>query len=428
MNPLFVVMLITIASVVIGAPIFFSLGIFVLSYFWLTGHSTLVMIQALISGMNLFSLLALPLFLLTGEIMNRSGITEDLVELSDLLVGRIRGGLAHINIVVSIIFAGISGAATADASALGTTLIPMMKKKGYDADFSVAVTSSSSTIGPIIPPSIIMVLVGIVAQQSIGALFLAGVIPGLIMGVGLMVVAYVISVRRNYPIEPKKPARKLFGIFLKSSPALLVPFIIIGGIVSGVFTPTEAASVAVVYCLVYGIAKGGINLRTLTKCVFSAVKTSATILWIVGAARGVSWILAKEGVGRMVYDFISRVDPSPVLFIFMINILLLVVGCLLETSAALFILVPILLPLGTLLGLNQLHLAFVIGMNLVIGLTTPPVGLSLYVSSNIGKVNLAEASRAVLPFVAVQIAVLFLISYVPEISLLLPRVMGLISR
>ena len=391
----------------------------------------MVMIQALISGMNLFSLLALPLFLLAGEIMNRSGITEDLLDFSDLIVGRIRGGLAHVNIMASIIFAGISGAAVADASALGTTLIPMMRRKGYGTDFSVAVTASSSTIGPIIPPSIIMVLVGISANQSIGALFLGGVIPGLMMGIGLMIVSYIISVKRNYPIQPAKSFKNFFRIFFRSLPALLVPLIIIGGIAFGVFAPTEAAAVA--YCMVYWVSKslwisrGCCTMESLADCIFASAKTSASILWIVGAARGVSWILAKEGVASLIYEYILLLNLSPVLFIFIINILLIVVGCLMETSAALFIFVPIILPLAAIVGFDQFHMASIIGMNLAIGLTTQPIGLSLYVSANIGKISLGNASKAVLPFVGIQIVVLFIVSYFPVLVTWLPRLAGLLE-
>jgi len=427
MNPLFIALIIIIASVTLGIPIFFSLGLFVLSYMWLTGHSTVVMVQAIISGMNLFSLLALPLFLLAGQIMNKAGITEELIKVSDLIVGRIRGGLAHINILVSIIFAGISGAAVADASALGTTLIPMMEKKGYDTDFSVAVTSASSTIGPIIPPSIIMVLVGIAGRQSIGALFAAGFIPGILMGIGLMVIAYIISVKRDYPVEPpQKLKESLRGVY-RTIPALIVPFIILGGITFGVFTPTEAAAVAVVYCLLYGIIISDFSLKDLAECIVGSCKTTATILWVIGAARGISWILATEGVHMYVFDYITRLNPSPYFFIFLINIFLLIVGCIIETSAALFILVPIILPLASLLGLNELHMAFLIGMNLCIGLTTPPMGLSLYVSANIGKISLEKASIAVLPFVAIQVLVLFIVSYIPEFVLWLPKVLGFIK-
>jgi tripartite ATP-independent transporter DctM subunit len=253
------------------------------------------------------------------------------------------------------------------------------------------------------------------------------------MGLGLMIVAYIISVKRNYPVQPAKSLKKFFKIFLRSLPALLVPLIIIGGIAFGVFTPTEAAAVAVAYCMAYWISKSlwiskdCCTMESLADCIFASAKTSASILWIVGAARGVSWILAKEGVASLIYEYILLLNPSPTLFVLIINILLLVVGCLMETSAALFIFVPIILPLAAIVGFNQFHMAFIIGMNLAIGLTTPPVGLSLYVSANIGKISLGKASKAVLPFVGIQILVLLIVSYIPIFVLWLPRLAGLLK-
>ena len=428
MNPLFISILVTVATVTIGVPIFYSLGTFVLVYFWLTDHTMLVMVQSLISGMNLFSLLALPLFLLAGQIMNRARITDDLMEFAYLIVGRLRGGLAHVNIVTSIVFAGISGAAVADASALGTTLIPNMEKKGYDRGFSVAVTAASSTIGPIIPPSIIMVLVGITSRQSIGALFLAGVVPGLLMGLGMMLLVFFFSILRDYPVvsQQRRP-REIWRIIYVALPALLVPIVVIGGIVLGVFTPTEAAAVAVVYCLLYSVVRRSITIRDLRDSLFAAGQTSATILWIIGAARGISWILARNRVGDLVYQFIVGIDPSPALFLLIVNLLLLLVGMVLETSAALFIFIPILMPLAALIGIDALHMAFIVGMNLTLGLATPPLGLSLYVSANVGGLSLAKASRAVIPFVAVNVVVLLIASYIPGVVMWLPRLVGLIG-
>ncbi|HXZ43554.1 MAG TPA: TRAP transporter large permease, partial [archaeon] len=373
-----------------------------------------------------FVFMAIPFFILAGELMCTSGILDRLVKFTDSLVGHIRGGLAHVNIVASMIFAGISGSAVADAAALGSVLIPSMTKE-YDVDFGSGVCAGASTIGPIIPPSIPMVIYALAAGGvSIAGLFLAGVIPGVLMGVGMMAIAYVIARRRGYPVRPHAlPLRELLIRFWHVLPALLMPVIIVGGILGGVFTATEAAAVAVAYAILIGFfVTKELKWEHIPPALVRSGVTTSVVFMLIATSNAVSWILTTQQVPRLVANFLKAVAPGQWMFLLIINIFLLIVGCLMDLSAAMIMLVPILAPIAATYGVDPLHFGFIVVLNLVIGLLTPPVGVCLFVVTGIARISLERVVRAVWPFLLWQIVVLFLVTYVPKVCTAIPRLFG----
>lgn len=416
-----------LASTLIGIPIAFSLGLAAIGSILAWGQVSLWLLpQRMFTGVDSFVFMAIPFFILAGELMTTSGILDRLVKFTDALVGHIRGGLAHVNIVASMIFAGISGSAVADAAALGAVLIPSMTKE-YDVDFGSGVCAGASTIGPIIPPSIPMVIYSLAAGGvSIAGLFLAGVIPGVLMGVGMMAIAYVIARRRRYPVRPHALSlRELLIRFWHVIPALLMPVIIVGGILGGVFTATEAAAVAVAYAILIGLfVTKELKWEHIPRALVRSGVTTSVVFMLIATSNAVSWILTTQQVPRLVADFLKAVAPSQWMFLLIINIFLLIVGCLMDLSAAIIMLVPILAPIATTYGVHPLHFGFIVVLNLVIGLLTPPVGVCLFVVTGIARISLERVVRAVWPFLLWQIVVLFLVTYVPEVSTAIPRLFG----
>lgn len=419
-----------LSTLVIAVPIAFILGLTSLAYLLLIGDMPLSIIGVrMFAGVNEFVLLALPFFILAGSLMNKTGITEDLVSFADLLVGRLPGSLAQINIMVSILFAGLTGAAVADTAAIGSILIPAMKKQGYTAEYSAAVTTASSIIGPIIPPSIIMVIFASVTGQSVGALFIAGIIPGLLMGLGLMVMTTYYALKENHPRRTEPFGReKAIRVTKRASIGLMLPVIIIGGIVGGIFTPTEAAAMACFYALVVGI----LVLRTLTienikDSLLESGIASGVILLIISAASLFGLVLTIERIPDQAAQLISGIAPNAIVFLLLVNIFLLFMGMIMETGANVIILTPILLPVALYYGIHPLHFALVMIVNVNIGLTTPPLGVCLFTAVPIAKTSFEKISARVLPLVGMQIVVLLLITYTPELILILPRLFGFIS-
>lgn len=418
---LFVVFLL---AMLLGTPIAISLGLASLSYLLFSDIPLIIIPQKLYAGMDVFVLLSVPGFILAGNLMNNGGITKRIVGFANALVGHIRGGLGLANIVGSMVFAGISGTAVADAASLGAVLIPAMKDEGYEADFACAVTASSSTIGPIIPPSLPMIVAGTLTGLSVGRLFVAGAVPGLLLGAGLMGVSYFISVRRGHPIGVRASFMDIVRNFGSAFWALLMTFIILFGIVGGVFTPTEASIVAASYALFVGLfVYKGLKARDLPRIILESAITTASIMVLVGLANLFAWIMVSEGVPRMLADAILSVSDNPIIILLLINILLLVVGMFMETISALLILFPVLLGLATQIGVDPIHFAMIVVLNLMIGLTTPPMGVCLFITSSIGKISLWQISRAILPFLGVSLVVLMLVTYVPQISLFLPNLL-----
>lgn len=412
----------------VGVPIVFALGIVPLVGFILADKPVFLKLlpQRLFLGINQFPLLAIPLFLLAGEIMNVGGITQSLVRFANSMVGHLRGGLAHVNILSSILFAGLSGSAVADTSALGSMLIPAMEKDGYTRRFATAVTAASSVIGPIIPPSIIMVVYGLVMNVSIAGLFAAGVVPGFLMGAGLMVVTSIIARKRNFPRRERMARpREMVTSFRHAFFALLTPAIILGGILSGVFTPTEAAGAAVAYALFISIVvTRKLTLRQLPAVFLRTGVLAATILLVIGTATVFGGIVTLSGFPNRLADFVFGITDNPLILLLLLNLLLLVVGMLLDASPAILILGPVLAPTMVQLGVDPLHFAIIMCVNLTIGLVTPPAGLVLFVASSLTNLQIFEIAREMLPFMVVHLVIIFLITYFPAVALTLPRLLG----
>ncbi len=412
----------------IGMPIVFGLGIAPLVGFVLADKPVFLKLlpQRLFLGINQFPLLAIPLFLLAGEIMNVGGITQALVRFASSLVGHLRGGLAQVNILSSILFAGLSGSAVADTSALGSMLIPAMEKDGYSRRFATAVTAASSVIGPIIPPSIIMVVYGLVMNVSIAALFAAGLIPGLVMGVGLMVCTSLIARRRSFPkAERMAPPREILTSFRHAFLPLMTPVIILGGILSGVFTPTEAAGAAVAYALLISfVVTRSMQLRDLPQILLRTGISAATILLVVGTATVFGGIVTLSGFPNKLAQFVFGITDNPYLLLLLVNLLLLVVGMLLDASPAILILGPVLAPTMVQLGVDPLHFAIIMCVNLTVGLVTPPAGLVLFVASSLTGLQILSIAREMAPFLVVHILTIFLVTYFPAVALTIPRLLG----
>ncbi len=413
---------------VIGVPIGFTIGIAGLLGLYLMGAGVAMFSMAplqFFSGLDMFTLMAMPFFILAGEIMNKTGITHRLVKFANILVGHWRGGLAHANIMASIFFAGMTGAAVSDTAAIGTMLIPAMEEDGYDLDFAAAVTASSSIIGPTIPPSNMMVIYGSLMNVSIAGLFAAGFLPGLVLGGLLMLLAGYISFRRGYPKSVKTSFKeKLIG-FKNAIIPLLMPIIILGGILSGVFTPTEAAAIAVAYALFIGFfVLRSLKLRDVPEMLQKTAKITGVVFLIIGTASILSWVLAINQIPERIADFLLTTTGSPNVALLLIILLMLVVGMFMDIAAALIILGPILHPIAVSLGVAPIHFGIIMVLSLNIALMTPPVGACLFVACSITKLKLSQISKAILPFIAIEIVALFIIAFVPQISMFLPGLLG----
>ncbi|QTL97514.1 TRAP transporter large permease subunit [Iocasia frigidifontis] len=427
--PLFIGIVFAIL-LILGVPIGFSLGITSLFSIIKSNMPVLfnIMPQRFFSGIDMFPIMAMPFFIIAGDLMNRCKITDSLIEFSNVLVGHIRGGLAHANIVASILFAGITGAAVADSAALGSVLIPAMEKDGYDKDFSAAITAASSIIGPIIPPSTIMIIYGSIMGVSIAGLFAAGVMPGILIGLFLMLMTYFISLRRNYPKNKSRASLKeIWNTLKKSILALILPVIILGGIIGGVFTPTEAAAVSVLYAFIIGFfVTRTLKLADLPAIFLNCAKNTGIIFLIMSAASILSFFLASERIPELLSGLMLSISNNPYVVLFLINILLLIVGMFMDITAALLILAPILHPVAVNLGINPLHFAIIMIVNLNLGLMTPPLGACLFVVCGITELSLEEVAKAIWPFIVMEVAVLFIITFVPEIVMFIPRLIGIV--
>ena len=407
----------------LSVPIAFSIGLGSVYYFLASGKPLMMIPQKMFTTVDNFTLLAIPLFILAGNIMNTGGITKRLFAFARTCVGHITGGLGHVCVVASIIFAGMSGSATADAVGLGSIEIPAMEKEGYDKDFSSAIVLGAATIGPIIPPSIIMVIYAVVAGVSVGALFVAGIIPGLLMGGGLMVGVYVISKKRKYPSYPRATFRQLLIATRDAFPVLLTPVIIIGGIYTGYFTPTEAAMIAVVYAVTLGFFYGEISFRAIWQILRETSVTVGVIMFIVGITGAFAWWLSLEKIPLLFTEYIYSLTHDQMLILLMINVIILVEGCFLDATPIVLIMVPILMPLLKTLNVDMVYFGILISVNTMIGLTTPPVGVCLYAVSAIAKLPMERIVKAYIPFLIILIVVLFLLQVFPQLSLFLPNLL-----
>ncbi|WP_170427704.1 TRAP transporter large permease [Ruegeria arenilitoris] len=412
----------------IGLPVFFALLAAPGILLWLNGQTNdiTLLYRNVYNGMDSFPLMAIPFFMLAGELMNRGGITLRLVEFSQALMGHLRGGLAHVNVLSSILFAGLSGSAVADTSALGSMLIPAMEKQGYTRRFAAAITAASSVIGPIIPPSGIMIIYAYVMGESVAALFLAGIVPGVMVGVGLMLMIKFMADKYDFPVASRKYTwGERRQASLKAFFPLLTPVIILGGILGGIFTPTEAAAVAVGYAFIIGF----FILRTLTlkevpEILSNAGLTSAVVLLLVGAAMAFKTVVSLSHAPEQLASLILSLSENPLILLFLINLLLFIVGMFLDAGPAIIILGPILGPIFTSLGVDPIHFAIIMSVNLTVGLATPPMGLVLFVAAAVSREKVETIAKAILPFLAVEIIVIFLITYIPALSMTIPRITG----
>ena len=422
-----VIFLTLIVCLVLTVPIGFSLGIASLAYILYTKQLTFGFIaQNLVTGCDSFPIMAIPFFVFAGELMGGGGISRRLLNVASVFFGRIRGGLAIVTVVVCMFFAAISGSGPATVAAVGGMVVPTMLQKGYDKKFVLALIAAAGSIGVIIPPSIPMVVYSVTPNSSVSKLFLAGFAPGILIGVVLCLYSYFYARSHGYkgddePFSAKRALKEVKDSFW----ALLSPVIILGGIYGGIFTPTEAAAVSVIYSLVIGcLVYKELDLKQLGTVTKNACETTATILIVIGCAAGFSKVLTLGRIPTTVATFLTTMTDSKILILLLINVLLLIVGCFMETLCAIMILAPILFPVVTALGVDVTHFGIIMVVNLAIGFITPPLGVNLFVASRVGETTLDTVIKGIIPFLALMIVILLFITYVPAISMLLPNVMG----
>jgi tripartite ATP-independent transporter DctM subunit len=406
----------------LGLQIFLAMGLSCLLFALIFDIPLMVLPQSYIRGLATYDFLALPFYFLAGDLMGGGGITQKLVQFSQAFIGHIKGGLSHVTIVAEMIFSGVSGSAVGDASAIGSVLIPAMKKSGYPASYVAALNASTATLGPIIPPSIPMVVYGLIAQVSVGKLFVAGAIPGIIMGGYLLAVSFILSYRRGYPASRRATLREILRITLNAFPAIIMPLIILGGIVSGVVTPTEAGAIAVVYgMIVGGIVYKELNLKNLPRIFGEAMVNSAAILIIIATTGLFCWIIANMSLGDFLVKSFLSISTNKWIILGILNIFFLVWGCFFDPITALVIIVPILLPLVQKVGIDLTHFGLVVIMNLGIGMITPPVGILLYLCNSMAQAKLHETLKELIPFLIALLFSLAIFTYVPSTVMWLPN-------
>ncbi len=411
-------------AIFLGPPLWLAMALAGWAFLALAGIPDLALAQRIAKTADSFPLLAAPLFILMGNVMNSAGITQRIFAFASVCVGWMRGGLCHANIVASVFFAGTSGSAVADAGGLGTLEIRAMTDEGYPPDIAAAVTASSATIGPIIPPSLPMIIYGVSAETSIGALFLAGVIPGLLMAGALMVMVRAVAVRLDLPRHPFPGLADLWRAFRRAFWALLLPVILFAGLFGGVFTPTEAAAISVAYALLLGLfIYREFRWADLPKIVLATVETTGVVMALVMAASLLAYCLALSQVPQAAGAFLTALAASPLVFLLVVNVILLVVGCFMEGLAAMLILIPILVPAAVKLGIDPVHFGLMFVLNLMIGTITPPVGIVLYVTAKVADISFERVPRATLPVLVPLLAVLAAVSLWPPLSTWLPNLL-----
>lgn len=413
---------------ILKVPITFSLAISsVITAFYLN-IPMLAIVQRMIQGVNSFSLLAIPFFILAGEIMSQGGISRRLIEFSNILIGRVRGGLAQVNVLASMFFGGISGSAVADVSSIGTMMIPMMKKKGYDADFAVGITVTSACQGVIIPPSHNMIIYAMAAGGvSVGRLFLGGFVPGVLLGLSLMVISFIIATKRKYPKEQKYSLKEAFQISKDAILGLFTAVIIIGGVISGIFTATESAAIACLYAFIITFfIYREIPLSRFKGILYSSLKTLAMVMSLIAAASAFGWLLAYLKIPAAATAALLTVSENRVILLLLINLLLIGLGTIMDMAPLILITTPILYPVVvTTLGMSPIQFGVMLILNLGIGLTTPPVGSALFVGCAIGGISIEKATKAMLPLYFMMIIVLLMVTFIPGLVMFIPNlIMG----
>jgi TRAP-type transport system large permease protein len=413
--------------ILLNVPIAFSLILTtIILMLFQGGLSAEIITQSVVRGIDSSTLMAIPFFMLAGELMNVGGISKRIVYFSKALLGHVTGGLGYVTVLASMLFAGVSGSAIADTTAIGSILLPVMEEQGYDKRKSATLIAASGCIGPIIPPSIPMIVLGVTASVSIVKLFLGGIIPGIIIGIALMTVWYFHAKKHGYKTDRKATPKEMWYSFKDAIWALVLPLIILGGIVSGIYTPTEAAVIAAVYSLIVGIVVyKELKISHFKEVFIATAKGTGTVMLIVGAATSAAYMITTAHIPEMLANALLALSGNNVLVVmFLINILLLLVGCVMDLTPALLILVPILYPIAEQFGLDPIYFGVVIVVNLCIGLITPPVGTVLFVACGLSKLSMRELTKPILGFLGVMVAVQFLITYFPPLITFIPTVLG----
>lgn len=406
--------------ILIGIPIAYALSFVSVFGIILVDPGMLTNVpRKIFAGIDSFTLVAVPLFIFAGEIMTKGGISKRLINFSQTLVGHMSGGLAMVVVLASMFFSALTGTAIAAAAAIGGMMIPAMNKEGYDVRFSSSLVATSSTIGPIIPPSIVLILYGVMASESIGDLFIAGFVPGILMGVGLMIYSYYVGKKHNYKARSERASFKEILVGLKDATlALLMPLIIIGGIVSGIFTATESGVIAVAYAIIIGkFVYRELEFKDLISTLLSTAKTTATIVFLIGNASLFIWFLSFQRIPNQLIDMMGGIAENPILLLLIINIILLIAGTFIDTISAVSIFTPLFLPLVLAAGIDPVHFGIILAVNLTIGMVTPPLGVCLFVSASIAKIKVPQMFKYLFPQIIILIIILFLVTYIPGISL-----------
>jgi tripartite ATP-independent transporter DctM subunit len=414
-----------------GLPVAFAMGISSFVYFILSGNLlNLMMIpERIFEGINVFVLMAIPFFMLAGEIMNKSGISGKLIDFSNLIIGRVRGGLAQVNVLASILFAGITGVALGDIAALGSVFIPNMERQGYDRKFSAAVTAASSIVGPIIPPSTIIVIYAAIMEVSVGAMFAGAIIPGILIGISDMIIVHYLSTKRKYPKVEVKINYKAFMHSLKDAIlALIMPVIIIGGILFGVFTPTEAAASSVFYALIVGFCVfRSLKIMDLVEIINNSITLSAKLFFIVGGASIINWVFGIENIPTYVHNFFTDLTTNKYALILAINLFYLFAGMWVSAAVTIILFAPVLGPLAVELGIHPIQFGIMLIVNANIGYISPPVGNVLFATADIARLNIIELGKELIPFLLINFVVILLVGYIPFLTLYLPKFLGFID-
>jgi tripartite ATP-independent transporter DctM subunit len=414
------------ALVFLGVPVAFSIGITALANLMIRGDLPLtIMVQRMVNGLDSFPFLAIPLFILAGQLMNRTGLTDRIFAFALSIVGHIKGSLAHVNVIASIIFAGISGVAQADAAGLGMIEIEAMKKSGYRLDYAAAVTATSSIIGPIIPPSVIMAVFSVISSISLARLFLAGFIPGLIMGLCMMGLIYFLAAtgRQSGTVYKRQSMVLIAKHFLRAAPALLTPVILVAGMLLGAATPTELGAICVVYGLVLALCYGNLTFRMLIKVFEETLIMVGILVFVIAASFPFSWLVAINDLPSKLATFMMALSTNKWAILLMLNVILLMLGSIMETTAILLIMVPVLYPLMQSLEVHPVHFGLIVVINLLIGAVTPPFGMCLYIVREITGVPFASVVKTTIPFLIPLLLTLLLVTYVPAIALFLPNLL-----
>lgn len=431
MTPIIISLVLFFILLFVGLPVAFVLAASSMFYFIFSGQFEMLYIipSRFFEGMDSFVLMAIPLFILAGEIMNRGDIVIRLVNFANTLVGRLRGGLAYVNVLGSMFFGGITGSALSDVAALGSMLVPAMEKSGYDKEFSTAVTAASAIQGPIIPPSIPAVLISAASGTSVGALFLGGAVPGIFIGLICSIIVAILSARRKYPrCETKVSLNLIVVSFFSAFFPLMTPIIILGGILFGIFTPTEAAAVAVLYAMILTVlCYRSITYKEMLECLKSSILSTCKIYLIIGFASVFAWILAMENIPSIMADFILNTGGNIYISLILINIFVLFWGMWLDTAPAIVILMPLLFPVAQKLGLHNVHFGCMMVVNLMIGQLTPPFGMTLFTAQAISGTSLKGLLKELFPFLCADFVVLGIVTYVPAVSMFLPTFFGLVD-